>query len=324
MKALFTTLTLSLVALTLWAQQPAQYSLYMLDPFRINPAYAGLEDALVFTGAIRQQWTDLDGAPSGQRVSGHLPFYFLSGGFGVQFENDRIGPNQLTNLQLAYNYQLDLDNAILSIGAGAGLQSWRLNGNELQTPSGTYEPGFTFNHNDPFLSALEESGNGLQFSVGAFYRSERLDVGISAENITATPIELSETTYQTERVYNAFVRANFEVGRRFLLQPSALFRTDGIEQQTDISVLVKYNDNIFAGASFRGYNATTQDAIAALFGFNLSANIQLAYAYDIGLSNLRTVHNGSHELVIRYRINQTIGAGVPPRIIYHPRAKGRS
>ena len=85
MKYFLSFIILCTALLGLQAQQPAQYSTYMLDPMRINPAYAGLDYALSLTGTYRQQWAGLEGAPTGQRLSAHLPLYFLRGGFGLQW-----------------------------------------------------------------------------------------------------------------------------------------------------------------------------------------------------------------------------------------------
>ena len=306
---------------SLLAQQPAQYSMYMLDPFRYNPAYAGLDYSLSATGTYRQQWVGLEGAPVGQRMSVHLPLYFLRGGFGLQFENDEIGAHSLTSAQAAYNYQLEMGGGVLSLGLGLSWQQWTLRGGELITPDGIYLPGVE-NHNDNLLSLASESGAGVQFATGLYYQSERFEAGLSMENVTASSIQLTQLTYNLARAYHAYVGTRFEVGSSVVLRPSLWFRSDAIENQLDISVLGSYNDNIFAGASFRGYNSASQDAVIVMAGFQLSPALQLMYAYDIGLSPLQTVHSGSHEIVVKYRLDKTLGAGKPPRIIYHPRNKG--
>lgn len=305
---------------SLFAQQPAQYSTYMLDPMRYNPAYAGLDYALSVTGTYRQQWAGLDGAPEGQRVSVHLPLYFLRGGLGFQIENDQIGAHTLSSVQGAYNYQMEMGSGVLSLGLGLSWQQWTLRGGDLITPDGVYLPGVE-NHNDILLTQATESGAGIQFAGGLYYQSERLEAGLSVENVTASSIQLSQLTYTLARAYHAYVGTRFEVGSSFVLRPSLWFRSDAIENQLDISVLGSYNDNIFAGASFRGYNSASQDAAIIMAGFRLSPALQLMYAYDIGLSPLQNVHNGSHEIVIKYRLNKTLGAGKPPRIIYHPRSR---
>jgi hypothetical protein len=83
---------------------------------------------------------------------------------------------------------------------------------------------------------------------------------------------------------------------------------------------VRYNENIFTGASLRGYNNQTLDAVALVAGFKLSEKITLGYSYDITLSNLNTVSNGSHEILVNYNLGKPIGKGRPPAIIYNPRS----
>ena len=317
-------LTYSLLALTVFAlraQQPAQYSTYMLDQMRYNPAYAGLDYALSFTGTYRQQWVGLEGAPTGRRLSAHLPLYFLRGGFGVQVESDAVGAHRLSSAQLAYNYQMEVGGGVISLGVGGGWQQWALRGGELITPTGVYDEPGTPTHNDDLLSLFTESGAALQFSSGVYYQSERLEVGLAVENLNEGVIQLTQFTYPSARSYNAFAMTRFELGSSLEIRPSLWFRTDAVENQLDVSALAVYNGNIFGGASFRGYDRNTRDALVVLAGFQLSPTLQLAYAYDIGLSPLKTVHGGSHEIVLKYRVNKTFGAGVPPPIIYHPRSK---
>lgn len=307
--------------LTAWAQQSAQYTTYMLDPFRYNPAYAGLDYGLSFTGTIRQQWQGLDGAPSGQRFSAHMPLYFLSGGFGVQLDNDQVGAHRFTSLQGAYNYQSEVGAGVFSAGVAGTYQSFSLDGAALRTPDGDYTGPGTIVHNDNILNIASESGGAINVSAGVFFQTERFDVGLSAENLTESTVSLSQLNYILLRTYHVYAASRHQLSSSFMLQPSLWFRSDAIENQLDISARVTYNDNIFVGASFRGYSETTRDALAILFGFKLSPTSTLAYAYDVALSPLQSVHNGSHELTVKYLLDRDIGKGKLPPIIYHPRAK---
>jgi hypothetical protein len=54
---------------TVQAQQPSLYSLYYLNPYGLNPAYAGADDALSVTGVFRRQWVGLTGSPSTQNFN---------------------------------------------------------------------------------------------------------------------------------------------------------------------------------------------------------------------------------------------------------------
>jgi len=98
-----------------------------------------------------------------------------------------------------------------------------------------------------------------------------------------------------------------------------LVKSNISQTQIDFSVIVKYNDNIFLGTSFRGYNSDNTDALVLMTGIKLSEKIRLAYAYDLSLSSLNTVNSGSHEILLNYNLGKPIGKGKPPRVIYNPR-----
>ncbi|MEZ4986174.1 MAG: PorP/SprF family type IX secretion system membrane protein [Saprospiraceae bacterium] len=310
-------------SVVLYAQQPAQYATTVLDPFRINPAYAGLDFGISANGVYRQQWAGLEGAPSGQRINIHSPLYFLRSGVGLQIENDEIGAHRLSQVGLAWNYQLETGSGHLSAGLGATIQQWTLQGGALRTPDGNYQEPGNFTHNDNLLTLADDAGSGLQFSAGIFYRASSWQAGVSVENLSMTSISFSQLTYSTNRVYHAYASSEWEVGSNLRLRPALWFRTDAVAQQLDLSLMATFKDNIYAGTSFRGYSGNTQDAVVLMAGVQLSPSLRLIYAHDFGISALQSVHNGSHEIMISYFLNKAIGTGKPPRIIYHPRAKGQ-
>jgi hypothetical protein len=92
------------------------------------------------------------------------------------------------------------------------------------------------------------------------------------------------------------------------------------QTQIDFSLTTRYNENIFVGTSFRGYHSESLDAVALIGGFKLNEKITIGYSYDLTLSNLSTVSNGSHEILINYNLGKPIGKGKPPKIIYNPRS----
>ena len=117
------------------AQQAPQYSLFALNPYAYNPAYAGLENTLVATGVYRRQWSGLEGAPETQHLNAHLPLYVINSGIGLKIENDVIGAHRTTQGSVSYNYQLELGrNTLLSAGIGIGFLQYSLDGAKLRQP----------------------------------------------------------------------------------------------------------------------------------------------------------------------------------------------
>lgn len=319
MKFFYTLLIAILITTLAVAQQPAQYSLYMLNPLGWNPAYAGIDNSLNIAGVYRKQWVGLEGSPSTQNLSAHMPLYILGGGVGVNIENDELGAERWTTGTLAYSYQLELDAGVLSFGVAAGMVQRQLDGTKIRTPQGEYtEPGNP-NHNDPILPFGLESAITPTFHAGAYYTSEWMEAGVSVRHINEGKAELGNLSLSMKRNFNLNVGFHFDVTRSLSVHPFALLRSDLTQTQVDFSVIMRYNDNIFGGASFRGYNANSRDAVAILAGFKLSEKFTLAYAYDLTLSDLSTVSNGSHEIVLTFS-TPIGGKGKLPPIIYNPRS----
>ena len=86
MRKFYVTTFLSIWLSIAYAQQAAQYSLYMLNPYGVNPAAAGLDNTLVATGGYRTQWTGLDGNPTTQYVNVVLPpqYNWQWGGYFIE------------------------------------------------------------------------------------------------------------------------------------------------------------------------------------------------------------------------------------------------
>lgn len=322
MRPLITLLFLAGFQLCLFAQQATQYSLYMLNKYHFNPAYAGLDNSLSATGVFRKQWVDLEGSPTSQNVNVHMPLYILQGGIGIDFENDVLGAEQNTSVSLSYNYWIPINKtSIVSIGISGGLVQKSLDGRMLRSPEGVYE-GTTFDHNDDFIPENKVNDMAPTVGIGLYYQSPKVEFGFSANNLLESTVNLGETqevNVALNRHYFASASFNFDIGRSLTIHPSVFAKSDFTETQMEISTIIRYNDNIFGGASFRGYNSESIDAVVLIGGFKLSEKVTLAYAYDLSFSALSSVNRGSHEIMLNYNLNKPIGAGLPPKIIYNPR-----
>jgi len=310
--------------LPVYGQQSSQYSLFALNKYNFNPAYAGLDNSLSITGVYRKQWVDLPGSPTVQNINFHLPLYILKGGFGINIENEEQGPERTTSATASYNYWMPIGKRnLLTIGLAGGLLEKSLDGTQLRAPDGIYGDPTSLDHNDSSLPQTKVSARTPIFNAGVYFQSPRYEVGISVTNITESEIPLTDgiigANISLNRNYFLTFASNLEIGNVFTLHPSLLIKSDFIEHQIELSALLRHNDNIFGGASFRGYNANTVDAVILIAGFKLSEKITIAYSYDLTLSALQSVSSGSHEIMLNYNLNKAIGAGIPPAIIYNPR-----
>lgn len=300
------------------AQQPMQFSQYMLNKYQMNPAYAGFDFSLNITGVYRSQWNEFATAPVSQNINAHVPMYIMNGAIGINVANEQIGYYNNTLGTVSYNYVLESAIGLFSGGLKAGIMQSTLNGSGLRSPEGNYE-GVTFSHNDPFLSEINQSGIGALFGAGVYYIGNYFESGISFSQFPSQNILINPTKVELVPRMNIYVESDIFINESLSISPSILVKTDFVEIQTDISVLAKLSGNIFGGVGLRGYNSRSLDAAILIAGWRFNEHYTLSYAYDIGLSALRSSHEGTHEILLIYNLNKLIGAGLPPKIIYNPR-----
>lgn len=307
----------------LFAQQPAQYSMYMLNPFHYHGAYAGLDESVSATGVFRKQWVNFPGSPLGFNFNTHLPLDYLRSGIGISMEHDVVGAYANTFARASYNYIVDFGEiGKLSIGGSFRFMQKSLDGSILRAPDGNYEGGLILGHNDNLIPQTKVSSSAFSADAGIYYKHRNFEAGLSAINLTAPTLRLDVGTLQEIKYLRNFLLSasyRWDINNDMSLHPSFLVKTDLIKIQPEYGLIFKYQDNFFGGASFRGYNKNTMDAVVLIAGLQINKNLMLAYSYDISISGLRTYNSGSHEIILNYNLRQPLGKEIPAKVIYNPR-----
>jgi len=311
------------VAVFIWlnaavGQQSSLSSLYMYNKYEFIPAYGGLEGSLYLTGNYRSQWQELVGKPVTQRINAHVPVYFLKGAMGASINNRKQGPQGITDFKVSYNYVLSRSWGIFSAGANLGFFQYRLDGSVLRTPDGTYIDGI-IDHHDLLLGEDLKASVGGSYGFSLFFINDFVETGISFQQTPTYKINLDEGSFRYQPTINFYAETPIYIFDEYKLSPSILIQSDLIQTQVDIAVTASYSGNIFGGIGTRGYSNNTFDSILLIAGWRFDKNYSLAYAFDVGVSALRTVHQGTHEIQLNYNLNKKIGAGLPPKVIFNPR-----
>ena len=300
------------------AQQSAQHSLFMYNPFHGNPAYAGLDYAISLFGGVRQQWVGLQGAPATQFLAAHAPVEVLGGGVGIKMERDLYGAERNNWASFAYSFHLPLGSGTLALSAGAGMLQKSLDGEKLRTPQGIYQNNL-FDHKDATLPSNAVQGMAPTLEAGAFFQSPTVEVGVGVRHLNAPYIDFPSFRYAQKPTAFAHLGLHLELGGLFSLHPTVQVRSDAVQTQTDAALVLQYRQTASLGALLRGYDSNSLDAAAFLASFALSERWQLGYAYDLSLSPIRQVNDGSHEVLLICTLPGTLGARRAPRTIYNPR-----
>lgn len=303
------------------AQQDPQFSQYIFNQFVYNPAYAGMDNALSATAHLRTQWVGINGHPFIQNLSVHTPVSLLHGGAGFQVLNEEEGALRITAVALAYSYIYKSRIGKFSFGVSGGLQQASLDGSRLKAPDGNYE-NFLVEHNDPLLPVVSVNGIAPDVAAGIFFSSSKVNMGLSATHLIPAAIKFNSDGGNLEMNLESqyYFQASYllRLGRTVAFRPSVYAKSNGINLQGEADVVCSFNDLFWIGGGFRGYNDRTQDGIIAMAGINIGENLKVGYSYDYTISPLSASSDGSHELVLNYRLN-LVRPAKPGKAIYNPR-----
>jgi type IX secretion system PorP/SprF family membrane protein len=316
------------------AQQKPQYSQYVFNNYLLNPAVSGIENYTDFRAGYRSQWTGLEGAPVTSYLSVNAPLgqNFVYGdatnmsnesnpwgrqatrdymaaephhGIGAMVVTDRAGPITQTSLAATYAYHLGLTSTLnLSVGVMAGINRISLDASQvvLQNPD------------DPALANGNTSQSKPDVGVGIWAYSGNYYVGASVQQLIKQTL-----TFGDRSIYNKgkTVPHYFLTGgvKLFLddditLMPSVLIKmVDPAPTSYDLNLKLAFSNKFWVGGSYRH-----NDSKAAMLGVNISSVINVGYSYDFTSSNLRTVSNGTHEIVLAILFNNRNKVISPQRV----------
>ena len=307
------------------AQQRPQYTQYVFNNYLLNPAVTGIENYTDAKLGYRSQWTGLQGAPvtsyfsinaplGADFVQGDATAFPASGGenpssrsftqdyraaephhgIGFMVVADKAGPISQTNIDATYAYHLGLTAKLnLALGVSAGFNNLSIN-REMIT---------VVDQNDNVINNLQGSQWKPDVGVGIWAYSSNYYIGLSAQQILPQNLYVTTSTSatQSKTVPHFFATAGFKVflSDDVTLLPSALLKfIDPAPVSFDINMKLSFRDRFWFGGSYR-----KDDSYAVLVGFNLSSVVNVGYSYDITTSALRTVSNGTHELVLGILLN---------------------
>lgn len=301
-----------------YAQQQGHFSNFMLNKYGINNAYAGFDYSLSVTGIYRNQWDGLEGSPASQYINAHLPLYILHGAGGVEILNDELGLESNQTLSASYSYVYNSSVGLIAYGMKLGAHQIRIANNQLIAPDGNYE-GQIIQHNDPILSNQLERSISPVYGFSSYYIGNFFELGVSIEDFLGQKSSLGPSKITTAPLLSAYFEIEAYKTEWFNIKPSLMLYSDFVETQINVSVMASMPQNLIGGIGIRGYSKHTFDSMSILLGWRFNEHYTLAYAYDFGISNLRSVHSGSNEIVLKYNLNKRVGIGLPPKIIYNPR-----
>lgn len=302
------------------AQQDAQYSFYMFNNVYFNPAYTGKKEALHFEVLHREQWRffnvgdKIEGAPQSTSLSIHSPFKRSNNALGFNFHNDIIGPYKTFDFGINYAYRIPLGSKLkLSLGVKGNYKLYQVDNIDFLDP------------NDPRAQELNTYPNLNTFNFGAgvylWNKKDRFYVGFSIPHLLDNGLYTNlavASNNNAQEVRHYFATAGLVVGKHegnFKFYPSTMMK---FAKQTPIDFDVNANflfyNRIWLGAGYRfggNYYVDNEQvkvgkgsAVIGMAKFMIVKNLEIGYAYDYTMSDLKSYQSGSHEFLLNFKFDR--------------------
>lgn len=275
-----------------YAQQQPNYTLYRYNMNLVNPAYAGALGYANITTNYRAQWSSIEGAPEtlsffySQPVSEYL-------GLGISVINDKVFAENRTGFNIDFSYQLEFDNASLFFGIKAGGSTYNIDRSLLSSAAQA----------DPAINNIDE-GFKPNIGAGIYYKHNDFFISVSTPNVLSNKrIDNNGTllTQATEEphIYTA-AGYNIYINEAIELRPSVMMRyVRSIPTSVDFTAAMRFHNRLELGAMYR-----TDKALGGFFLLKIQDWLDVGYAYDSALEQeISTYSNGTHELMLRFHIN---------------------
>ena len=300
------------------AQQDAQFTQYMFNPMYFNSAFTGLSNANTLTAIHRSQWFGYDGtinqggAPTTQFISYSTLSNWWNGGFGIHLVNDNLGPSNNLELKFSGSYYFALSNdASISIGVNAGLFSSGLDFDELVLV-------------DPGDNIVNLSGKETQMrpdlGVGVLYRRGNFFGGLSTNHLLQPEFDFGQDQIANQLIRHYYLTAGYDyaLSPEVTITPTLLLKSVGFDAYAwELSVVGRYNDQLWAGASYR-----QSESASVMIGYSIlkDRSLALAYAIDLVLTDRVSKEPTSQEIMLLYKFSRKDnGINLGKNIIRTPR-----
>jgi type IX secretion system PorP/SprF family membrane protein len=291
-------------ACRLAAQQIPQFSQYMFNPLVLNPAYAGSREVINTVLLYRNQWVNMDGAPTTLTASINSPLKNKKIGIGLHVVSDKIGPSNNTQYVGSFAYRIRIGNGKLAFGLRAGIYDFRYDWDKVDYKDKA----------DVFNTQQQTRSIKPGFDFGMYYYNTSFYAGLS---LTQLSLKSNSATTSISQFQNQLaphligtLGKAFELNKSVTLRPSAVVRyTENAPLSADANFAVLLDEKIWVGMGVR----SNQELIFNV-EYAISKLMRIGYSYDVASQKLRTASKGSHEIFLGFDIDFFKSRTISPRI----------
>jgi type IX secretion system PorP/SprF family membrane protein len=309
-------LLLTMISLSVQAQQLPQFSQYIFNGLHINPAYAGYKGDGYIQTTYRSQWVNFPGAPQTLSFTADMSANEGRMGFGVTYLKDRIGLTESNLGMLTYSYRISTgERSMLSLGVSAGISEYAFDPTRMVT----VKP-------DPLLPSSRVAATTPNLNTGLFFHSDNFYAGLAAYNLIGRRALLRQDIAMAFHDFHYYLTFGgmLRLQDGLQLKPSVLVKhVKGSPTSYDLNAMFLFRERVWLGGSFRSNVRVFEDqlqedlskrnAVALVMEYFVLSNMRVGYSYDYNLNALNSYRTESHELSLGLYLNRQ------RKIIYNPR-----
>jgi type IX secretion system PorP/SprF family membrane protein len=282
---------LFLLSAGLYAQDITNFSQFFINPYSINPSYAGIEGRPAMFLGYRKQWTDIEGAPATSSFTFHAPTSFGLN-YGLNLSNQKAGVlnTSAALVTLGYSIAMDKHNFIrFGLSGGAAYNSMDLSVfDELTDP-------------DPVAAEALDKNMYLIGNAGLSFHFKSVHFGASMPTIF-TPAYVSKDAFSVTEV-KPFQSLIVHASNRFyfakdkhVFEPYVLYRMNqDLPSQIEAAAVVHLNHVLWFGGSWK------QDfGISALGGVKVQNFFLIGGSYSLKNTGINELNSPTFEIQLSY------------------------
>ncbi|NSW45208.1 MAG: type IX secretion system membrane protein PorP/SprF [Bacteroidales bacterium] len=293
-KNIFIIVIVTLMSITLNAQQIPSLSQFMENNYMVNPAVAGTKNYSPLVFNYKRWWSGMDDAPAMQSISSHFQASD-NVGLGGKIFNYATGPLSKMGIEATYAYHLKLgaNGDKLSLGLSAQLYQVYLNKSLLKLEE----------QDDNAVIYGSEKLITPDAAFGIYYYNEHYYAGLAAYQLFNRKVDMmTENILENRQVRHYFLNGGYiyDINNNYSIEPSVLVKyiESGVFQG-EMNVKGIYKQSFWVGLGYR-----TQDAIVINAGIRKDRFV-FGYAYDYSINEIRKHSIGSHELLFIVKFNRS-------------------
>jgi type IX secretion system PorP/SprF family membrane protein len=270
-----------------YAQDQTNFTQFYLNPYIINPSYAGIDGRTCITLIYRNQWATIPDGPRISNLSLHTPISKRVS-TGLSVTSDQRGVLKTSGLSLTFAYNIPFaEESFLRFGISAG---GSFNTVDLKKLEGISDPelGKAVDSNSSLLG-----NSGLSVHLKTFHFGVAMPVIFAPAYVSKDAFSVTEIKPFQSLIFHASNRFYFN-NDNYIFEPYVTYRMNAnLPPQYELAGILHLNHILWAGGSFK------QDfGISALGGIKLKNTLAIGGSYSLKKSGINELNSPTYEVTL--------------------------